>query len=187
MCGRGCPLTTTCPAGSTISAKRSGGAFDFRNHDEWYHSARGISHVTPYRDPLASARRLVENAGEISSVNDYRPAGAVAFISPFEHLYERTRLTFSVRNADYRRAAAVRFRCTRGTETATIGSILFRGHRENLSSYEVNRTIAAGEVVEVPIRDKRVHDALPQEVTLQIEVRGHRALDNYMSVELVYE
>ena len=168
-------------------AKRTGGAFDFRNHDEWYHSARGISHVTPYRDPLASARRLVENAGEISSVNDYRPAGAVAFISPFEHLYERTRLTFSVRNADYRRAAAVRFRCTRGTETATIGSILFRGHRENLSSYEVNRTIAAGEVVEVPIRDKRVHDALPQEVTLQIEVRGHRALDNYMSVELVYE
>ena len=51
----------------------------------------------------------------------------------------------------------------------------------------MNRTIAAGEVVEVPIGDKRVHDALPQEVTLQIEVRGHRALDNYISVELVWE
>ena len=168
-------------------AKRTGGAFDFKHHDEWYHLARGISHVTPHHDPLASARRLVEHASGISSANDYRPADAVAFISPFEHLYERTRLTFSVRNADYRRAKAVRFRCTRGTETATIGSILFRGHRENLSSYEVNRTIAAGEVVEVPIGDKRVHDALPQEVTLQIEVRGHRALDNYISVELVWE
>ena len=161
-------------------AKRTGGAFDFGNHDEWYHSARGISHVTPYRDPLASARRLVENAGEISSVNDYRPAGAVAFISPFEHLYERTGSPSPC--AMRLPPCGVRFRCTRGTGAATIGSILFRGHRENLSSYEVNRTIAAGEVVEVPIPRQTGPDALPQEVTLQIEVRGHRALDNYMSV-----
>lgn len=68
-----------------------------------------------------------------------------------------------------------------------IGSIRFRGHREDLCTFEVGRSIAAGETVTVPIRGKKVHDALPQEVTMQITVGGHRSLDNYISVELVCE
>ncbi len=166
-------------------SKRHEESFDFRNYDEGYHVSRGFSFVEPFADPLAAARELVRQAGFIPDANEYRPVEAFAFISPFEYLYEKsTRLTFSVRNEDYRRATAIRFRCTHGTETAEIVNVVFGGHRETLSTYPVNRKISAGETIEIPIVDKRVHDTLPQEVTVQITVRGHKGLKNYMSVEL---
>lgn len=168
-----------------FASKKAEETFYFKGHDEWFHSGKEISYVEQYADPLKAARETVERARNIDTSCSLKPSGAIGFITPFEHLYKRNSLTWSISSKEYLKAQKIRFRQIRGTEPVHIEKVTFRGHREDLCSYTVDRKLSEGETIEIPLENKGMGMVLPQTILVQVTVNGaHRGLNSFVSVEI---
>ena len=151
--------------------------FDYRSHEEWFHSSRNLSSVTPYRDPLEAAVRAVEKASGIPVENRFRPDGAQGYVCRYDFSKPMIWKTVSVHDTDFRPAAAVTVSHVSGQDTVFLRQLVFTAHNDRLGTIDVDRYIAPGETVTIPMDMITRPTELAREVNIQFVVKGKRSAD----------
>lgn len=151
--------------------------YDFRTNEEVFHTLRGVSEVCPFDEPLAAACRLVGRASSVSSTESFIPDDAFGYICRYDFTAPMVSKTVSVLDSDFRKASSIVLEHVSGKDAVYVGQVSFRSHNDSLGTVEVNRTVAPGGTIEVPLDSVARLPELAMEINIQFVVKGETAAD----------
>ncbi|MBO5193810.1 MAG: hypothetical protein J6B62_02825 [Bacteroidales bacterium] len=85
--------------------------------------------------------------------------------------------TVSVLDSDFRKASSIVLEHVSGKDAVYVGQVSFRSHNDSLGTVEVNRTVAPGGTIEVPLDSVARLPELAMEINIQFVVKGKTAAD----------